>query len=241
MNARTNRARVPAGWLLALALSLPAAALAAGDPHDGKFPLADAVKGVTGNGKLTATIETSLGTFTCELFEKDAPLTVANFAGLARGVRPFKDPKGGEWVKRPYYDGLSFHRVIPGFMIQGGCPLGTGTGDPGYKIPDEKNAPHSFSKGGVLAMANAGPGTGGSQFFITEGPQSMLDDGARPNAHYQIFGECAPVDLVKKIAAVPRNPMDRPNTDVKIVKVTISRGAAKAGKPATKQPAKPAK
>ena len=197
---------------LALSLSLVAAGTAygAGDHYQGKFPLAEALKGLTGAGKLTATIETSLGTFSCELFEKDAPLTVANFVGLARGVRPFKDPKSGEWVKRPYYDGLIFHRVIPAFMIQGGDPVGNGTGDPGYEIPDEKNELHKFHKGGVLAMANKGPNTGGSQFFITEQQTPMLDDGVRPNAHYQIFGDCTPIDLVKKIAAVPRGPMDRP-------------------------------
>ena len=97
--------------------------------------------------------------------------------GLARGLRPFLDPGTSEWVKRPFYDGLVFHRVIPSFMIQGGDIRGNGSGEPGYTIPDEKNAPHKFDRGGVLAMANRGSNTGGSQFFITEQAQPPLDDG----------------------------------------------------------------
>lgn len=218
---------------LGLALLAPAVACAEGDPLGGKFPIADATKGLPGAGKLSATIETTQGTFHCELFEKEAPNTVANFVGLARGLRPFKDPSSGQWVKRPYYDGLTFHRVIPGFMIQGGDIKGNGTGDPGYEIQDEKNEPHKFSKGGMMAMANRGPNTAGSQFFITEKEVPFLDDGARPGAHYQIFGECKEADLVKKIAGVERDPRDKPLKDVKIVKVTISRGGgAKGGKKA---------
>src|SRR5258708_29186705 len=100
------------------------------DPAKGHFTLEEALKGVPGKGTLTATIETTQGKFKCELYEKQAPVTVANFVGLARGVRPWKDPKTGQWVKKPFYDGLIFHRVIPGFMIQGGDPLGVGTGNP---------------------------------------------------------------------------------------------------------------
>jgi peptidyl-prolyl cis-trans isomerase A (cyclophilin A) len=207
--------------LLALALA-PAVALAAGDPAGGNFSLAEATKGVTGKGALTATIKTTKGTFNCELFEKDAPNTVANFVGLARGVRPFADPKTGEWVKRPYYDGLVFHRVIPKFMIQGGDIAGTGRGGPGYSIQDEKNDPHKFDRGGMMAMANKGPNTAGSQFFITEQATPFLDDGARPGAHYQIFGQCKEVDVVKAITAL-RGPGDRPTEEVKIEKVTIGR------------------
>jgi peptidyl-prolyl cis-trans isomerase A (cyclophilin A) len=204
-------------------LSVSTLALAADDPAGGKFAIADATHGIAGKGPLIATITTNLGGFTCELFEKDAPVAVANFVGLARGLRPFLDPKTGEWVKRPYYDGLIFHRVIPKFMIQGGDIEGTGRGGPGYAIKDEKNLPHKFDKGGVLAMANRGPDTAGSQFFITEQATPMLDDGMRPGAHYQIFGECHEVDLVKKITAL-RGPGDRPTQDVKIEKVTIARG-----------------
>ena len=128
--------------LLALSTltTLPAAGVARADDDDpakGQFTLEQATKGLSGSGPLTAKIETTLGTFNCELYDKQAPLTVANFVGLARGLRPFKDPKTGKWVeKKPYYDGLIFHRVIPGFMIQGGDIAGTGTGGPGYEFQD---------------------------------------------------------------------------------------------------------
>lgn len=226
--------------LLALLAALaPAVAGAAdpGDPMNGKFTIEEAVKGLTGTGKLTAVIQTSLGDFTCELFEKDAPGTVANFVGLARGLRPYRDPVSGQWLKKPFYDGLIFHRVIPSFMIQGGDIKGNGTGEPGYTILDEKNDPHRFDRGGMLAMANRGPNTAGSQFFITEGPTQMLDDGARPGAHYQIFGQCTPAELVQKIAGQPRDGRDKPLQDLKIVKVTVRRGDAKSdGKPASVAP-----
>lgn len=207
----------------ALLVSAPCGA-AAPDPAGGKFTIEEAVKGVAGSGPLTAVIETSMGSFTCELFEKDAPNTVANFVGLARGLRPFLNPKTQDWVKKPFYEGLTFHRVIPSFMIQGGDINGNGTGEPGYTIPDEKNAPHKFDRGGVMAMANRGPNTGGSQFFITEGPTPALDDGGRTGGHYQIFGQCEPVDLVKKISGVPRDGRDKPFQEVTIKKVTINRG-----------------
>ena len=116
----------------------------------------------------TATLHTNRGDIKIALFEKQAPKTVANFVGLARGVRPWKDPKTGEWVKSPMYDGTVFHRVIPEFMIQGGDPKGTGTGDPGYEFADEFDPSLTMDKGGILAMANRGPGTNGSQFFITD-------------------------------------------------------------------------
>jgi peptidyl-prolyl cis-trans isomerase A (cyclophilin A) len=228
IQAKLAAMRIPGlrNLVLALAsLAVPLAAMAAADPAGGKFTLADALKGLPETGTLTATIKTNLGTFKCELFEKDAPGTVANFVGLARGVRPFVDPKTGDWVKRPFYDGLGFHRVIPRFMIQGGDIAGTGRGGPGYSIKDEKNGPHRFDHGGVLAMANRGPDTAGSQFFITEQATSFLDDGARPGAHYQIFGECDDLDLVKTITAL-RGPDDHPTKDVKIEQVTIGRGGA---------------
>ena len=120
------------------------------DPAKGNFTLEQATKGLSGSGPLTAKIETTLGTFTCELFDKQAPKTVANFVGLARGTRPWKDPKTGKWVeKKPLYDGLIFHRVIPGFMIQGGDPLGTGTGNPGYRFEDEFSPELKFDKPGL--------------------------------------------------------------------------------------------
>lgn len=236
----------PRSTLLVSALALLATAApslaAAPDPTGGKFGIDEAVKGVAGTGPLTAVIETSMGSFTCELFDKEAPVTVANFVGLARGVRPFLNPSTQEWIKKPFYDGLIFHRVIPSFMIQGGDVKGNGTGEPGYTIPDEKNAPHKFDRGGVLAMANRGPNTGGSQFFITEGPTPALDDGGRTGGHYQIFGQCSPADLVKKIAAVPRDGRDKPFQDVTISKVTIQRGSGLETTPkgGGKGPGKPA-
>ncbi len=175
-------------------------------------------KGIAGKGELIATIKTSVGTVRCQLFADKAPMTVANFVGLATGKKPWLDPKSNKLQKgKPYYDGTIFHRVIPDFMIQGGDPTGTGTGGPGYQfgdetLPDVKMAP------GVLAMANAGKGTNGSQFFITEGSPSYLD------GKHTIFGTCKPLDVVGKIARVKRGDGDRPATAVKM-KVTISRGA----------------
>jgi len=208
----------------ALATSLSAGVARADDddPAKGQFTLEQATKGVAGSGLLVAKIETTLGTFTCELYEKDAPITVANFVGLARGTRPWKDPKTGKWVeKKPFYDGLIFHRVIPGFMVQGGDPLGVGTGNPGYRFQDEFSPNLKFDKPALLAMANAGPATNGSQFFITEGTPQHL------SGKHTIFGVCEPASLVSKITGVKRGPRDKPETDVVMKKVTISRGKAK--------------
>jgi peptidyl-prolyl cis-trans isomerase A (cyclophilin A) len=208
----------------ALATSLAAGVARADDddPAKGQFTLEQATKGLTGSGLLVAKIETTLGTFTCELYEKDAPITVANFVGLARGTRPWKDPKTGKWVeKKPFYDGLIFHRVIPGFMVQGGDPLGVGTGNPGYRFEDEFSPNLKFDKPALLAMANAGPATNGSQFFITEGTPQHL------SGKHTIFGVCEPASLVGKITGVKRGPRDKPETDVVMKKVTISRGKSK--------------
>jgi len=199
-----------------------AARAADDDPAKGNFTLEDATKGLGGTGPLTAKIETTLGVFTCELYDKQAPMTVANFVGLARGLRPWKDPKTDQWVKKPFYDGLIFHRVIPGFMVQGGDPLGIGTGNPGYKFGDEFAPDLKFDKPALLAMANAGPGTNGSQFFITEGTPAHL------TGRHTIFGKCDPLSLVTKITGVERGARDKPKTDIVMKKVTIARG--KAGK-----------
>lgn len=175
-------------------------------------------KGVPG---MYATIETTLGTIVCKLFAQETPQTVENFVGLAEGTREFTDPKTGRPAKRPFYDGLIFHRVIPEFMIQGGCPLGTGTGGPGYRFADEFVPGLAFDKPGKLAMANSGPGTNGSQFFITEAATPWL------TGHHTIFGEVVEgQDVVTAIANVQRRPGDRPVTDVVIKKVTINRVAA---------------
>jgi peptidyl-prolyl cis-trans isomerase A (cyclophilin A) len=213
------RSKISLSVLLALSLVGIAAARADDDdPAKGHFTLDEAEKGLAGSGPLTAKIDTTLGAFTCELYDKQAPVTVANFVGLARGLRPWKDTKSGKWVKKPFYDGLIFHRVIPGFMIQGGDPLGTGTGNPGYRFEDEFSPDLKFDKPALLAMANAGPATNGSQFFITEGTPEHL------TGRHTIFGHCDPLSLVSKITGVERGPRDKPVTDVVIKKVTISRG-----------------
>ena len=165
---------------------------------------------------LYAVFDTSMGKITCQLFEKEAPKTVANFVGLAEGTKEWTDPKTGQKVKRHFYDGLIFHRVIPQFMIQSGDPTGTGMGSPGYQFEDEFNPNLKFDKPGQLAMANAGPNTNGSQFFITEVPTPHL------NNRHTIFGQCIEgMDVVKRIATVPTGPMDKPATDVVIKKLTI--------------------
>src|ERR1700737_767615 len=168
---------------------------------------------------LNAHFTTSEGSFTVRLFDEDAPKTVANFVELAEGTMEWTDPKTGQKVKRPFYDGLIFHRVIGGFMIQGGDPLGTGTGGPGYKFGDEFHPDLAFSKPYLLAMANAGPGTNGSQFFITTVPTPWL------TGKHTIFGEViGGADVVEKISRVQTVPGDRPVTDVVLQSVTIQRG-----------------
>ena len=143
----------------------------------------------------TAVFDTTMGTLRCKLFPKESPKTVANFIGLADGTKDWKDPATGQTKHGvPLYSGTIFHRVIPDFMIQGGDPLGSGFGDPGYKFADEIVPSLTFDRPGRLAMANSGPGTNGSQFFITEVPTPHL------NGHHTIFGQCddATVELVKK-------------------------------------------
>jgi peptidyl-prolyl cis-trans isomerase A (cyclophilin A) len=160
--------------------------------------------------------ETSLGEITCELFPDKAPKTVANFIGLATGTKEFVDAKTRQPAKRPFFDGLIFHRVIPDFMIQGGCPQGTGTGGPGYRFEDEFVAGLGFDRPGKLAMANAGPNTNGSQFFITLAPTTWL------NGKHTIFGQVVKgQEVVEKISTVPRDRQDRPKTPVVLTKLRI--------------------
>ena len=169
---------------------------------------------------MKAIIETSMGTIEINLFPEQAPKTVANFVELAQGTKEWTDPKTGKKVKKPFYDNLTFHRVIPEFMIQGGCPLGTGTGGPGYKFDDEIDPSLKFDKPGLLAMANAGPNTNGSQFFITEVKTPWL------NGHHTIFGEVVgskDLDIVKKIARVACDFSDSPLEPVIIKKITIEK------------------
>jgi peptidyl-prolyl cis-trans isomerase A (cyclophilin A) len=167
-------------------------------------------------GEPTAIIETTAGNITCTLFPDKAPIGVANFIGLATGTKEWTDPKTGKKMKGvPLYDGTIFHRVIPDFMIQGGDPVGTGSGDPGYKFKNETSTDLKFDQPGRLAYANAGPDTNGSQFFITEAAYPSLNGG------YTIFGQCQDLDVVKKIARMPRNGQDRPNSPVKITHIKI--------------------
>ena len=167
---------------------------------------------------LYAHFTTSEGNFTARLFDKETPNTVANFSGLANGSKEWTDPRSGHKVKQPYYNGTIFHRVIDGFMIQGGDPLGQGIGGPGYKFADEFHQSLRHSKPGILSMANAGPNTNGGQFFITLGPTPHLD-----NKH-SVFGEVdSGMDIVRKIGGIATGPRDRPLKDVVIKSVKIER------------------
>jgi peptidyl-prolyl cis-trans isomerase A (cyclophilin A) len=165
-----------------------------------------------------ARVETTEGTFTIRLFEKEAPKTVANFVGLAEGSREWTDPATRERKQAPFYDGVIFHRVIGGFMIQGGDPLGQGTGGPGYQFADEFHPSLKHDRPGILSMANAGPNTNGSQFFITLGPTPHLDN------RHSVFGEVVEgIDVVRRIGKVATGHNDRPLTPVVMNKVTIER------------------
>jgi peptidyl-prolyl cis-trans isomerase A (cyclophilin A) len=168
---------------------------------------------------LNAHFTTSEGRFTVRLFDEDAPRTVANFVELAEGTKEWTDPRTGQKAKRPLYDGLIFHRVISGFMIQGGDPLGTGTGGPGYKFGDEFSPKLRHDKAGILSMANSGPNTNGSQFFITLAPTPWLD-----NKH-SVFGEVVEgMDVVKNIAETPTSkPGDRPLKPITVQTIKINR------------------
>jgi peptidyl-prolyl cis-trans isomerase A (cyclophilin A) len=201
----------------------------------------------------TAIIHTTAGDMKCELFPDQAPKAVANFIGLAKGTKAWKDPNGKMVRGKPLYDGVIFHRVIPNFMIQGGDPSGTGSGDVGFEFADELHADLLFDKPGRLAMANRGPNTNSSQFFITEVPVPFLnpcfDEGGcmggqrAKNSGYTIFGQCddAAVELVKKIARMPcqagacdpRN--SRPQNPVKITHIEIVSASATGLKPSARK------
>jgi peptidyl-prolyl cis-trans isomerase A (cyclophilin A) len=200
----------------------------------------------------TAIIKTTDGNFTCELFRDKVPNAVDNFIGLAKGTKPWRDPDThAKKVGKPFYDGLTFHRVIPQFMIQGGDPLGNGQGDPGFTINDEFAPGLTFALPGMLAYANSGRNTNGSQFFITEVATPDLDPCLDPagctrfGRHqtkgygYTIFGQCTPVSLVAEIGRTPRDANDKPYKPVKIIHIQILKpgeapGAATASAPAHK-------
>lgn len=190
----------------ALLFLLPAGAL----PERAPIALDQALAGIEGTGALVAEVKTGAGVIRIRLFEERAPRTVAHFVGLARGLAPFKDVKTGEWVKRPFYEGLTFHRRVPKHVIQGGCPRGDGRGGLGYFIPDELHEELRHDKPGIVSLANDGPNRNGSQFFITEVPLPHLD-GKNP-----VFGEViAGLHVVYTIA--------RSDEPVRIEKITILR------------------
>jgi peptidyl-prolyl cis-trans isomerase A (cyclophilin A) len=186
------------------------------------------------SGEPTAVFETTAGTLRCKLFEKETPITVKNFIDLATGAKDWTNPVShAKKHNTPLYDGTIFHRVIPDFMIQGGDPAGNGTGDPGYKFQDEFSSGILFDRPGRLAMANSGPNTNGSQFFITEVATPHL------NGKHTIFGQCddASITLVKQIARTASDPSNnRPFRPVKITHLTIDRGGEAAAKPAADAP-----
>ena len=214
-----------------LLLAVPAFAQSAAPLPDAPGIASAAPSGPVPSGP-TIVIDTTMGRMTCKTFDKIAPNAIANFVGLAEGTKDWTSAAGA--VKhhgKPFYDGLTFHRVIPGFMVQGGDPVGDGTGDPGYFVDDEISPSLTFSVAGRLAMANSGPNTNSSQFFITEAPVAELD------GHYTIFGQCDAhsVLLVASIARVERDGRDKPLTPVTINHVTIVRD----GQPMPPPPASP--
>jgi len=165
-----------------------------------------------------AIFSTNRGEFVCRLFEKEAPRTVENFIGLATGTKEFRDEERDRMVKRPFFNGLTFHRVIPDFMIQGGCPRGDGTGGPGYKFEDEFHRSLKHSKPGMLSMANSGPNTNGSQFFVTVKATPWLDK------KHSIFGEVVDgMDVVYRIVGTKTGENDRPVEPVVVRRIIIRR------------------
>jgi peptidyl-prolyl cis-trans isomerase A (cyclophilin A) len=215
-------------WFAVLCASLliAAGAQAAPPPASAKAAAAQAGKREPG---LYWTFQTDKGNIACKLFEKEAPITVRTMVGLAIGKLSYVDPQTGRTMRKKFFDGLTFHRVIPNFMIQGGDPLGTGTGSPqgpGFPYKNETSPSLKFDVPGRLAMANAGPNTNGSQFFITEVPYPSLNGG------YTIWGQCGNADVVKAIARVKRDSNDKPLTPVHIQHVIVARvGPAPADAP----------
>jgi peptidyl-prolyl cis-trans isomerase A (cyclophilin A) len=189
------------------------------DPADGAFSLEEAVAGLAGEaGGLTATIETSVAALRCTLETAEVPATVANFVGLARGLRPWWDPCRGEWVREPMYDGMKFHRLEAGFVAQTGCPIGDGTGGPGYAIPDELGPRQRHDRPGVLSMANVGAGTAGSQFFVALAAAPELD------RRFARFGRCGPEGEVVKLDQAAKE-----GREVRVIRVTMERATSAGG------------
>ncbi len=222
-------------WLFVVLLT----ALPVGEPYLAVPPLHAATSGAAQTDKrkpgLYMTFQTENGSISCKLYEAEAPVTVRTMVGLAIGKLSYMDPQTNQVTRKKFFDGLTFHRVIPDFMIQGGDPLGNGTGHPGgpgFPYKNEVVASLKFDTPGRLAMANAGPNTNGSQFFITEAAQPSLNGG------YTIWGECGNVDVVRAIARVKRDSNDRPLTPVRMQHVIVERvGPAPADAPEAMPPA----
>jgi peptidyl-prolyl cis-trans isomerase A (cyclophilin A) len=189
------------------------------DPEQGDFTLDEAGAGLGDAGGWTAVLRTTAGELRCTLDADGAPRTVAAFVGLARGVRPWWDPCRGAWVREPLYDGLAFHRLEPGFLAQVGCPIGDGSGGPGFAVPDEPRAEARHDAPGVLALALTAPGTGGSQFYVTLAAAPELD------RRQTVFGRCGPADAVARL-----DQAARAGETVRLLQVTIESAAqARAG------------
>ncbi|WP_415063108.1 peptidylprolyl isomerase [Bdellovibrio sp.] len=207
-------------WIYLCAFLLAAFSFRADAKTDVKEETKKAAKGTAKKGKeMFALFETSKGNFKVKLLSDKAPKTVENFVGLVEGTKEWTDPKTGSKVKKPFYDGLVFHRVIKDFMIQGGCPLGNGTGGPGYRFEDEFTpGQQKHDKPGILSMANAGPNTNGSQFFVTTVPTPWLD------GRHTVFGEVVEgMDVVHSIENSKTGPMDRPAEAVVIKHIKIEK------------------
>jgi peptidyl-prolyl cis-trans isomerase A (cyclophilin A) len=185
------------------------------DPEQGEFTLDEAVAGLEGGGSAwIAVLRTTAGELRCTLDAERAPRTVASFVGLARGVRPWWDPCRGAWVREPLYDGLAFHRLEPGFLAQVGCPIGDGTGGPGFAVPDEPQADARHDGPGALALALVGPGTGGSQFYVTLAAAPELD------RRHTVFGRCGPAEALASLDRAARA-----GETVRLLRVTIESAA----------------
>ena len=225
--APATKAGVPPKGVTPPKPAAPAGASPAGGQkaYSGKLPLGQNdpsfLEGIPGNGPLYGTMVTTMGTLNCKLYEKKAPNAVLNFVGLARGLKPWRDPRTKAVVTSNFYEGITFHRVIPKFMVQVGDPTGTGAFNPGYGFGNEIDPGLKHDRGGLLSMANTGrPNSNGSQFFVTEVATSWLD-GKHP-----IFGDCGSegAELVKKMASVPTGPGNKPLEPISITKVTFRRG-----------------
>jgi peptidyl-prolyl cis-trans isomerase A (cyclophilin A) len=191
------------------------------DPASASLSLQEATQGLEGSGKLLADLDTVAGKITCELYETKAPVTVANFVGLARGLRAWRNAEE-KWVKQPAFDDNRFHRVIKKFMIQGGAPRPDGGGDGGYFFPDEIWDGATHDRAGLLCMANSGPNTNSMQFFITDAPCKHLD-----RRGHTIFGDCKPLAVIRKIASAKTDSKDHPIAPQTIKKVTVRRANPK--------------